>query len=116
MKRREDERLMFLRLDDAEIDGLYSGDGYLDIRKVANKVVATRFPERLGAPDLERQSERVQFRLLVSVGVSFHTIFPSTIVQRTRADRISSGEIVETSRSIKMRSARLPGAMVPIRS
>jgi hypothetical protein len=54
VKKREDERLMFLRLDDAEIEGLYSGDGYLDIRKLPNRVVATRILERLGAPQIEQ--------------------------------------------------------------
>lgn len=54
LKRREDERLMFLRLDDAEIDGLYSGDGYLDIRKMTDKAVAARILERLGAPPIEQ--------------------------------------------------------------
>ena len=67
VKKREDERLMFLRLDDAEIDGLYSGDGYLDIRKVPNKVVATRILERLGAPEIEQIVRKLRAQTLPDI-------------------------------------------------
>ena len=45
-----------------------------------------------------------------------NTIVPATIVHNTFASRISSGEIVKTSRSSRTKSARLPGAIVPIES
>lgn len=67
VKKREDERLMFLRLDDAEIDGLYSGDGYLDIRKLPNKVVATRILERLGAPEIEEIVRKLRAQTLPDI-------------------------------------------------
>jgi hypothetical protein len=40
LKRKQDARLMFLRLDDADIPGLYSIDGYLDIRRMSDAEVA----------------------------------------------------------------------------
>jgi len=67
VKKREDERLMFLRLDDAEIDGLYSGDGYLDIRHVPDKVVATRILERLGVPEIEQITRNLRAQTLPDI-------------------------------------------------
>lgn len=43
-----------------------------------------------------------------------YTTFPATIVHNTFVCRISSGETVSTSRSSRTKSARLPGAMLPI--
>src|ERR1035437_4460180 len=48
IKRKEYGRLMLLRFDDAEIPGLYSIDGYLDIRYVADGEVAASILKRLG--------------------------------------------------------------------
>src|ERR1035437_7865791 len=48
LKHKEDSRLMFFRLDNAEIPGLYSIDGYQDIRYVADGEVAASILERLG--------------------------------------------------------------------
>lgn len=45
-----------------------------------------------------------------------YTVLPAAIVHNTLVSRISSGEIVKTSRSNKTRSARLPAAMVPMES
>jgi tetratricopeptide (TPR) repeat protein len=46
----EDDRLMFLRLDDADMSGLYSIDGYLPIRETSDAEVAAAILERLGEP------------------------------------------------------------------
>jgi hypothetical protein len=47
LKHREDHRLMLLRLDDAEIPGLYSIDGYLDIIGMSDDDVAAAILNRL---------------------------------------------------------------------
>ena len=47
LKKREDDRLMFLRLDRADIPGLYSIDGYLDIANMADEDVAREILRRL---------------------------------------------------------------------
>jgi len=48
IKRKQNHRLMLLRLDDAEIPGLYSIDGYLDIRTMPDAEVAAAVLSRLG--------------------------------------------------------------------
>jgi tetratricopeptide (TPR) repeat protein len=48
LKHKEGARLMFFRLDDAEIPGLYSIDGYQDIRKMTDDEVGGAILERLG--------------------------------------------------------------------
>src|ERR1017187_704465 len=48
LKHKEDDRLMLLRLDGAEISGLYSIDGYLHIREMADAEVADEILKRLG--------------------------------------------------------------------
>jgi tetratricopeptide (TPR) repeat protein len=48
LAKRQDDRLMFLRLDDAEIPGLYSIDGYQDIRAMNDSDVAAAILSRLG--------------------------------------------------------------------
>lgn len=48
LKHKEDERLMLLRLDDAEVPGLYSIDGHLDIRDMADRDVTAAILNRLG--------------------------------------------------------------------
>jgi hypothetical protein len=50
LKRKQDDRLMFFRLDDADIPGLYSIDGYLDIRRMSDAEVAAAILQRLGDP------------------------------------------------------------------
>ena len=52
LKQGYDERLMFLRLDDVDIPGLYSIDGYLDIRGVRDQEVAEAILARLTRLDL----------------------------------------------------------------
>src|ERR1017187_4464790 len=47
LKHKEDDRLMLLRLDGANISGLYSIDGYLHIRAMADGEVAASILERL---------------------------------------------------------------------
>jgi tetratricopeptide (TPR) repeat protein len=51
LKRKKDDQLMFLRLDDADVSGLYSIDGYLDIRGLADADVARAILERVGSED-----------------------------------------------------------------
>jgi hypothetical protein len=51
LKRKKDAQLMFLRLDDADVSGLYSIDGYLDIRGLADTDVARAILERVGPED-----------------------------------------------------------------
>jgi hypothetical protein len=50
LKHKEDARLMFFRLDDADIPGLYSIDGYQDIRRMSDAEVAAAILQRLGEP------------------------------------------------------------------
>lgn len=47
LKQKQDQRLMPLRLDDAEIPGLHSIDGYLDIRDLSDAQVTNAILERL---------------------------------------------------------------------
>jgi hypothetical protein len=47
LKRKEDARLMFLRLDNSDIPGFYSTDGYIDIRDLTDGEVANKILERL---------------------------------------------------------------------
>jgi tetratricopeptide (TPR) repeat protein len=54
LKRKQYGRLMFLLIDDmdiADIPGLYSTDGYLDISAIADAEVAAAILKRLGAED-----------------------------------------------------------------
>lgn len=48
IKSKESERLMFLRLDDAPIEGLLSIDGYLDIVEASDSQVAAAILARMG--------------------------------------------------------------------
>jgi hypothetical protein len=48
LKHKEDDGLMFFRLDDADIPGLYSIDGYQDIRHMTDDEVAAAILSRLG--------------------------------------------------------------------
>jgi hypothetical protein len=50
LKHKQDDRLMFFRLDDADIPGLYSIDGYQDIRRMSDAEVAAAILQRLGEP------------------------------------------------------------------
>jgi tetratricopeptide (TPR) repeat protein len=62
IKREQYERLMLLRLDDidiAEIPGLYSNDGFLDIRDKPDADVAAAILSRLGAEKLTSQTHRI---------------------------------------------------------
>jgi len=47
LKQKQEQRLMHLRLDDAEIPGLHSIDGYLDIRNLSDAQVTNAILERL---------------------------------------------------------------------
>jgi hypothetical protein len=47
LKRNQDDRLMFLRLDDADIPGIYSIDGYIDISRLPDDEVAREILRRL---------------------------------------------------------------------
>jgi TIR domain len=47
LEQKQEQRLMPLRLDDAEIPGLHSIDGYLDIRDLSDVQVASAILERL---------------------------------------------------------------------
>src|SRR5580658_8309411 len=54
LKKKQYDRLMFLLVDDidiADIPGLYSIDGYLDIRGLADAEVARAILERVGSKD-----------------------------------------------------------------
>jgi hypothetical protein len=48
IKQKQDERIMLLRLDNADISGLRSIDGYVDIRHMQDTEVATAILKRLG--------------------------------------------------------------------
>jgi hypothetical protein len=58
-KHKEDARLMFFRLDDADIPGLYSIDGYQDIRAMSDGEVAAAILSRLGAEKPTGQAHRI---------------------------------------------------------
>jgi hypothetical protein len=47
LKKDQNDRLMFLRLDREEIPGLYSIDGYLDITDMPDDQVADKILQRL---------------------------------------------------------------------
>ncbi len=70
LKQRKDDQLMFLRLDDADISGLYSIDGYLDINKMKDGQVAAAILQRLALPASStngRQAHRVFISKLPTV-------------------------------------------------
>lgn len=46
IKSRDDEKIMFIRLDNANIDGVYSGDGYIDANSHNEKEIANFILER----------------------------------------------------------------------
>jgi tetratricopeptide (TPR) repeat protein len=48
MLKKQDERIMFLRLDDAELSSVLGVDGYLDIRQMKDEDVAAAILSRLG--------------------------------------------------------------------
>jgi tetratricopeptide (TPR) repeat protein len=50
LKRKQDHRLMFFRLDDTEIPGLLSIDSYQDMRTMSDAEVAAAILQRLGEP------------------------------------------------------------------
>jgi tetratricopeptide (TPR) repeat protein len=50
LKHKEDDRLMFFRLDDADIPGVYSIDGYQDMRHMTDAEIASAILQRLGEP------------------------------------------------------------------
>jgi tetratricopeptide (TPR) repeat protein len=50
LKRKQDHRLMFFRLDDTEIPGLLSIDSYQDMRTMSDAEVASAILQRLGEP------------------------------------------------------------------
>jgi hypothetical protein len=55
LKRKESSRLMLLRLDNAEIPGLYSIDGYLDIAAMSDADVAAAILSRLEPRDQQHE-------------------------------------------------------------
>jgi hypothetical protein len=56
MKRRKDARVLFVRVDDAEVPGVFSIDGYIDMRKHTEQDVAGAILERLQLLELEDHS------------------------------------------------------------
>src|SRR5258706_16452495 len=75
-------------------------------------------PLRRREPESEliRQRHNCELHGAMALHFALYTVFPATIVHNTLVSRISSGEIVKTSRSSKTKSARLPGTMVPMES
>jgi hypothetical protein len=53
IKRRQDEKVLFVRVDDAEIPGVFSIDGYLDMRDHTEQDVAGAILDRLRLIELE---------------------------------------------------------------
>ena len=47
LKHKEDNRLMFARFDEADIPGIYSGDGYLDLRVLSDAQATDEILKRL---------------------------------------------------------------------
>ena len=47
IKCKDDDRIMFIRFDSAEIDGLFSIDGYIDASKFSEEEVARFILERI---------------------------------------------------------------------
>ncbi|MES2657792.1 MAG: TIR domain-containing protein [Verrucomicrobiota bacterium] len=52
IKRREDSKVMFVKLEDFRLDGLFSGDGYLDATKLTPRRIADFIIERAADPKL----------------------------------------------------------------
>ncbi len=48
LKQKQDGRLMFFRFDDAAVPGIYSGDGYIDMRNVTDEQAAAYILQRCG--------------------------------------------------------------------
>lgn len=73
LKRREDDRLMFLRLDASDIPGLYSIDGYMDIAQLPDDTVASEIMKRLNdvapAPRPSIESTVQSLRAAVTQGI-----------------------------------------------
>ena len=54
IKQKENDKIMFVRIDDAEIDGVFSTDGYIDARQFPPQQIADFILQRLEAlPQLE---------------------------------------------------------------
>jgi hypothetical protein len=52
IKKREGPRIMFLRADDASVSGMFSVDGYIDMRGRTPQELASLIRERLALPEL----------------------------------------------------------------
>ena len=82
LKHGEDDRLMFLRVDQADVSGIYSIDGYSDISKKTDSQVANLILERLDLLDPHKQTEK-RYR---SFTANLPTVSPLLIGRDDRID------------------------------
>lgn len=62
LKHKEDNRLMFARFDDADIPGIYSGDGYLDLRVLNDAQAMDEILKRLALLNPPTATSNKKFR------------------------------------------------------
>ena len=74
LKEGKGHRLMLLRLDSAEIEGLYSIDGYLDIRKMPDDVVTRQILKRLELTQKPSTEASEGLHRTVTQRASFETV------------------------------------------
>lgn len=82
LKHGEDDRLMFLRVDQADVSGIYSIDGYSDISKKTDSQVVNLILERLDLLDPPKQTEK-RYR---SFTANLPTVSPLLIGRDDRID------------------------------
>lgn len=82
VKRRQDNSIMLLRLDDSEIPGLLSIDGYMSIDDRSSEDVAAQILQRMGMPEDDPQVSRrpPRWKLLSSIGAIALVLLAVTMV------------------------------------
>ncbi len=83
LKKRQDDALMFFKLDDDEIPGIYEIDGYQDIRDIADFDVAAAILSRLEAMPVRSQ-------LSVTLGALFAAIEISRAATQIAVPNVSA--------------------------
>src|SRR3984885_8899256 len=86
LKQRQDDRLMLLRLDAADIPGLYPIDGYLDISNLSNEEVASDILKRAAMLEFSHMRESTSSVPLNASG-QMSTADPSFWAQRKTLDK-----------------------------
>jgi hypothetical protein len=87
LKKKQDGRLMFLRLDDADIEGLYSIDGYLPIRDMDDDAVASEILKRLDLSNPRPAATASAFRSFTSKLPSVSSLLIGRVAEIGYLDR-----------------------------